>query len=250
PEALRELPGIGPYTAGAIASIAFGLPVPALDANIRRLYARLLNVEEPLGLPATEKLLRKAAQGHLPHIRTGDFNQALMELGALICKPKRPLCLNCPIQSLCKGFALGTQEQIPVRKQKPAIPHHIVTAAVIADGDRVLIAQRPQGGLLGGLWEFPGGKLEPADPGLPACLKREIREELDVDIQVGEPFGVYHHAYTHFRITLHAFICTLEPGQTLDEDARSSIRWVLTSQLDGFAMGKVDRQIARRLASL
>jgi len=243
--ALRELPGIGRYTAGAIASIAFGIPAPALDANIRRVLSRLLELREPVGSTEGEKKLWDAAEQLLSRERPGDHNQALMELGALLCKPKAPDCPRCPLRGECLAYAHGSQNELPVRKAKPAVPHYTVTAAVIRREGLVLIAQRPQGGLLGGLWEFPGGKLEPSDADLPACLRREIREELGVEISVGEFLGVYRHAYTHFRITLHAFACALLPGESVPES--ETLRWVIPEELPGFAMGKVDRLIARKL---
>lgn len=243
--ALRELPGIGRYTAGAIASIAFGIPAPALDANIRRVLSRLLELREPVGSTEGEKKLWDAAEQLLSRERPGDHNQALMELGALLCKPKAPDCPRCPLRGECLAYAHGSQNELPVRKAKPAVPHYTVTAAVIRREGLVLIAQRPQGGLLGGLWEFPGGKLEPSDADLPACLRREIREELGVEISVGEFLGVYRHAYTHFRITLHAFSCSLLPGESVSES--ETLRWVKPAELPGFAMGKVDRLIARKL---
>jgi len=242
---LRELPGVGSYIASAIASIAFQQPIPALDANCRRVYIRLLNLQMPLGTPDVEHTLWRYAQQLLPQERPGDFNQAVMELGERICKPKSPICERCPLQTTCLAFTQGTPSSLPKRQAKPPVPHYTVTAAVITQGEQVLIAQRPPNGLLGGLWEFPGGKLELQDANLEGCLKREIREELGLEIVVENDFGVYRHAYTHFRITLHAFLCTLLPGQSASN--LSHTRWVLPAQLDEFAMGKVDRQIARRL---
>jgi A/G-specific adenine glycosylase len=242
---LLRLPGVGSYIASAIASIAFQQPVPALDANCRRVYIRLLNLQTPLGTPALDHTLWDYAEQLLPQERPGDFNQAVMELGERICKPKAPLCKQCPLQNYCQAFAQGTQNSLPQRQAKPPVPHYTVTAAVITQSQHVLIAQRPPDGLLGGLWEFPGGKLEPEDRSLEDCLKREIQEELGLKIAVDNEFGVYRHAYTHFKITLHAFHCTLLPGQSTDNLCH--VRWVLPAQLDEFAMGKVDRQIARRL---
>jgi A/G-specific adenine glycosylase len=242
---LLRLPGVGSYIASAIASIAFQQPVPALDANCRRVYIRLLNLQTPLGTPALDHTLWDYAEQLLPQERPGDFNQAVMELGERICKPKAPLCKQCPLQNYCQAFAQGTQNSLPQHQTKPPVPHYTVTAAVITQSQHVLIAQRPPDGLLGGLWEFPGGKLEPEDRSLEDCLKREIREELELEIAVDNEFGVYRHAYTHFKITLHAFLCTLIPGQSTKN--LSHVRWVLPAQLDEFAMGKVDRQIARRL---
>ncbi len=244
---LRMLPGIGRYTAGAIASIAFGRDEPALDGNIRRVYARLFNLEVSLGTTEAESRLWLIAQEQLPQGRAGDFNQALMDLGASICTPQNPRCLLCPLSELCQARGLGLQQERPVRKQKPKVPHYTVTAAVISRDGRVLIAKRPAKGLLGGMWEFPGGKLQEDDADLQACLVREIREELAADIQVGAPFGVYRHAYTHFKITLHAFLCELLDGQQPQALQHASIHWIRLNALEDFPMGKVDRQIATRL---
>ncbi len=242
---LMQLPGVGRYTAGAIASIAFGQAEPALDANIRRVYSRLVALEAPLRSSASEAQLWAFAHETCPEERAGDFNQALMDLGASICLPNHPLCGQCPLQPACQAFQLGKQNSIPVVEKKPPVPHYIVTAAVIQQDGLVLIQRRPQKGLLAGLWEFPGGKLEGSDADLSACLHREILEEIGAAVVVGNAFGVYKHAYTHFRITLHAFLCQLEDGQEISET--DSLRWVEPFHLSEFAMGKVDRQIADQL---
>jgi A/G-specific adenine glycosylase len=242
---LRKLPGIGRYTAAAIASIAFGLDEPALDGNIRRVLSRVFNLSEPLGSRQGEVKLWGLAGEHLPPGEAGAYNQALMDLGATICTPKAPGCPHCPLEEICQARNLEIQDQRPVPKQKRKIPHHTVTAAVFVQGGRVMIAQRPQKGLLGGMWEFPGGKLEPGED-LQTCLRREICEELGVDIQVGELFGVYQHAYTHFRVTLHAFLCTLNGSQPQAKE-HEAVRWVSLMELDEFPMGKIDRQIASQL---
>ena len=243
--ALRSLPGIGRYTVGAIASMAFGQDEATLDANIRRVFARVFNVDQAADSAAGEDILWKLAEAHLPKGQAGDFNQALMDLGATVCLSKRPRCLICPLSGLCMAYQLGIQEQRPVLKPKAEVPHYIVSAAVIRRGGKVLLARRPSKGLLGGMWEFPGGKTE-QDETLEGCLVREIREELDASIQVGEPFGVYQHAYTHFRITLHAFFCHLIEGEPKPIEA-AELAWVSPGELQHYPMGKVDRQIARKL---
>jgi A/G-specific adenine glycosylase len=245
--ALKSLPGIGPYTAAAMASIAFGEDVAAVDGNIRRVIARLFDVSVPARSTQGEKQIQKLTQAYLPLGRAGDYNQALMDLGALICTPKKPDCTSCPIAVECSALQLGLQEERPVRMPRKKVPHLTVTAAIIRQDGLVLLAQRPPKGLLGGLWEFPGGTLEEDDPDLRACLQREIREELGVEIDVDEPFGQYEHAYTHFKITLHAFICRLTEGvlpQALDGQV---LAWAALPELPDYPMGKVDRQIARRL---
>jgi A/G-specific adenine glycosylase len=247
PHLLRKLPGVGRYTAAAIASIAFGRDEPTLDGNIRRVLARYFNVSEDARTTAGERILWGLAAENLPVGQAGEYNQALMDLGAAICTPKSPDCTHCPLEDTCQARALGIQEQRPVLLHKPAIPHHTVTAAVIRRDDRVLITCRPAHGLLGGLWEFPGGKQQEGED-LPTCLQREIREELGVEIEVGEELGVYQHAYTHFRVTLHAFHCTLLQGELRPIQA-ADMRWITLAELSQYPMGKIDRQISQTLVS-
>lgn len=243
---LEKLPGIGRYTAGAIASIAFGKDEPALDGNIRRVLARLYNVAVPARSLEGERLLWDLAERSLPPGRAGDFNQAIMDLGSSICTPRAPACLICPVVTFCQAFALSLQEERPVLEARQATPHYTVTAGVIARGDLVLIARRPSNGLLGGMWEFPGGKVEPGED-LAEGLKREIHEELGAYVSVGERIGVFKHAYTHFKVTLHAFYCRLVGNEPAALHA-SEIRWVMLPDLANFPMGKIDRSISRRLA--
>ena len=245
--ALRKLPGIGRYTVGAIASMAFGMDAATLDGNLRRVFARVFDVAEPADSLAGEKILWELAEKHLPKGHAGDYNQALMDLGATVCLPRNPTCSLCPLGRLCKAQAFGIQDQRPVLRPKAAVPHYIVTAAVIWRDEKILLAKRPSQGLLGGMWEFPGGKIEMGET-LEACLAREIHEELDSEIKVGEPFGVYQHAYTHFRITLHAFLCELTGGEPEPIEA-AELAWVIPANLDQYPMGKVDRQIAKKLAT-
>jgi A/G-specific adenine glycosylase len=244
-DGLAKLPGVGRYTAGAIASIAFGQDEPALDGNIRRVFSRVMDLQVPARSKDGESLLWQFAADHLPPGRAGDYNQALMDLGSAICTPRAPACLICPLANLCEANRLGVQEERPIKHPRPAVPHYLVTAAVIQRNGLVLIARRPEKGLLGGMWEFPGGKVEPGEE-LPAGLQREIQEELAVEIEVGEHFGIYEHAYTHFRVTLHAFLCRLLAGEPQAIEA-SDLRWITPAEMKDYPMGKIDRQIAKNL---
>ncbi len=244
-EALRRLPGVGRYTAAAIASMAFGKDEAALDGNIRRVLARVFDVQAPGRSPEGERILWGLARENLPPGRAGEYNQGLMDLGALICTPRDPACAICPLREICQARILGVQNERPVMEAKPPVPHYTVTAAVIWRDGRVLIAQRPQKGLLGGMWEFPGGKQQEGED-LPACLRREITEELGVEVAVGAPLGVYYHAYTHFRVTLHAFECSLVKGEPQAIEV-NDLRWALPAELTGYPMGKIDRLISRRI---
>ncbi len=246
---LRSLSGIGRYTAGAIASIAFGKDEPALDGNIRRVLSRIYNVTEPAASPAGQARLWELAGSLLPAGHAGDFNQALMDLGSAVCTPRRPLCSTCPVEEFCQARQLGLQEERPVTLPKAPIPHYTVTAAVLARDGMVLLGRRPQKGLLGGLWEFPGGKCLPDEP-LDVCLRREIEEELGIRVEVGGHLGLYRHAYTHYRVTLHAFACQPAPGEQRQPQPlhASELAWVTLADLERYPMGKIDRQISLRLA--
>jgi A/G-specific adenine glycosylase len=249
PAKLRKLPGIGEYTAGAIASMGYGAPAACLDGNIRRILARYYDIAEPVRTPETEKHLWQLAEENLDRERPGDHNEALMDLGSAVCLPENPQCLLCPLSEDCLARQHGTTAERPVMLKADPIPHYIVTAAVIPDesGNRFLLTKRPSKGLLGGLWEFPGGKQEPGES-LEECIKREIHEELDITIEVTGPFGIYKHAYTHFKVTLHAFLCRHIEGEpkllAADELGRFTI-----DELKDLPMGKIDRMIAQNLTA-
>jgi A/G-specific adenine glycosylase len=244
---LKTLPGIGPYTAGAIASIGFGENTPLIDGNVRRIFCRFFDIATPLQEKETETLLWQIAAELLPDHNPGDFNQALMELGALICIPKNPSCSSCPLQTACLAYKHQLQHDRPVRRSKKPPPHYQVAAGIIKKDHLVLLAKRPQKGLLGGLWEFPGGTQE-RDESLPDTLIREIHEELDLEIEVGEFVGTYSHAYTHYRVTLHAYIC--KPlTQEVKLNYHTQACWVSIEDLDGYPMGKLDRMIADQIKS-
>jgi len=243
---LENLPGIGRYTAGAVASIAYGQDEAVVDGNIKRVYARLFQINEPVNKPAGEKIIWSLAETHLPEGQAGDYNQALMDLGATICLPRQPQCEICPLQENCLAFKNELARELPNKKQKPASPHYTVTAAVLhKENNQVLIAQRPQDALLGSLWEFPGGKRKNGET-LKACLKREILEELQCKIKVGEKLGIYKHAYTHFKVTLHAYHCELV-SDSIHPQYHQAVRWVNISDLGEYPMGKIDRMISQQL---
>jgi A/G-specific adenine glycosylase len=244
---LRKLPGIGRYTLGAIASIAFGMDVSALDGNIKRVYARIFDIEEPVDSLAGEKLLWDLADKNLPKGHAGDYNQALMDLGATICVPKNPRCSICPVMKHCRARQNGTQNQRPVKTPKKDVPHYVHAAAVVIERRKVLLAQRPSKGLLGGMWEFPNGPVS-GDPAaeLPRALKSGYGLRLRVK-RVQAPrkkaaLGIVEHGYSHFSVTVHVFLCELDlmPEET-------NLKWVSLNSLQEYPMGKIDRQIAKMI---
>jgi A/G-specific adenine glycosylase len=203
---LRNLPGFGPYTTAAVLSLAYGKPLPVIDANVRRVLMRIL------GLRGTaEARVDKDLHAFIGTVFSknspGDFNQAMMELGALVCRSRNPQCLACPVREFCRAARDGTQEIIP-RPRKLRLEKIEAVVAVMEKDGRILIQKRPEGGLLAGLWEFPGGKVEPGES-LTAALRREVREELGVEIADIRRLTTVQHAYTRFQVTLHAFTCKI-----------------------------------------
>ena len=244
-KAWQHVPGVGQYTASAIASIAFGEAVPVLDGNTRRVLARLDDYAGDARSARGETHLLGIAARMMAARNPGAFNQALMELGATLCTPRAPQCARCPLRKACRANARGTQALRPARRAARRIPHLDVACGIMRRADRVLIAQRPAKALLGGLWEFPGGKRERGET-LATCLRRELREELGIRVRVGGVRGTREHAYSHFRVTLHVFECALTSGTPRAIQA-ADIRWARVRDLGRYPMGKLDRQVARSL---
>ena len=206
---LRRLPGFGPYTTSAVLSLAYGRPLAVVDANVRRVLMRLLGIHGRAE-PRVDRQLHAFLTEVFPASSPGDFNQGMMELGALVCRSRNPQCLSCPVRRFCRAAKEGTQETIPVPKKLKLDKIEVVVAVIEKDG-RVLLQERPAGGLLAGLWEFPGGKVEPGES-LTTALRREIREELGVEIGDIRRLTTVRHAYTRFEATLHAFRCRVSDG--------------------------------------
>ncbi len=248
---LVKLPGIGRYTAGAIASIAYDERAPVLDGNVIRVLSRVLDLAEDVTQSATRSRLWHLAGELVSAERPGDFNQALMELGQQICVPQNPRCLICPLAALCLARQRGTQLERPVRPPRQRTPHYDVVATIIWEAGvpsregRFLVTQRPLGGLLGGLWEFPGGKAEPGEA-LPDALRREIREELALDVTPGEFVLEVAHAFTHFRITVHAFHAAYTGGEPRHLGVADHA-WVTLNNLERYAFAVTNRKIIERL---
>lgn len=243
-EGLQALPGIGRYTAAAIASIAFGEAVAVLDGNVIRVLTRLIDLPEDIGQPQVKERLWALANDLLPANRPGDYNQALMDLGRMVCTPRRPDCPHCPVREFCLAAARGTQELRPVKKPKAPLPEVCAAAAVIRDETgRLLLVQRPEEGLLGGLWMLPGGRCEP-DESYADCLQRSLAQSLGVQIRVGQEMAATAQTLTHFRLRLRAFASEVIAGTP-----SGAIRWawVAPAELSNYSLGKADREIVERL---
>jgi len=238
---LRKLPGIGPYTAGAIASIAFDADEPVLDGNVTRVLCRVFRIAAPVKEIATQRILWRLARQLIPTGQAGLFNQALMDLGATICLPRKPLCEKCPWRTLCGAYAKDEQNRLPTKTPVKTLPHYDIAAGVVWKDGKILIGRRKPEGLLGGLWEFPGGKRKYHES-LQACAIREIREETGVDVAVIEPLITVKHAYSHFRITLHVFTCQWVTGRARPR-ACTDIKWVAPRQLDTYPFPRANQKV-------
>ncbi len=203
-ETLQTLPGIGRYTAGAVASIAFDRPEPVLDGNVKRVLTRLLGIREDIRRPAVVERLWQEAGALVQGPHPGDLNQALMELGATICTPRMPRCASCPVSRLCDARAEGDAESLPIKtRKKPAHKVEAVAALVLRRG-KALAVRRPSRGLLGGLWDLPGGDLAPGETPR-AGLTRALRERAGLEISRVSAMGTIEHAFTHRKLTLHVY---------------------------------------------
>jgi A/G-specific adenine glycosylase len=217
PEAVRALPGIGPYTAGAILSIAFGQRAPILDGNVIRVLSRLFALTAPPDEPAARRRLWALAgalvpegsghNGHNGHNDPGDFNQALMELGATVCLPRRPTCLVCPLRAACLGRRSGDPEQFPARRRERPVPEVQVVTLCLRKGGRVLLCRRPPVGLWGGLWEPPTAELAAGETAL--CGARRLLCQITPAAAEPVPLSPFVHVLTHRRMHFAPFLADL-----------------------------------------
>jgi A/G-specific adenine glycosylase len=240
---LLRLPGIGRYTAGAILSIAYNKEVPILDGNVRRVLSRLFAISENPLKGKTGNLLWQISETLIPHRRANAFNQALMDLGSMICTPREPQCVRCPLIDDCRGKASGDPEQYPSKIVKKRIPHIEALSAVIQRDGRIFVRQRPAKGLLGGLWEFPNWKIEDKRTGsLRLGLKDHIRKEMGMNVHVKEPIGTFQQTFSHFKLTLHVMRC-----EALDRKGKG--KWIPIKSLDHLAMSRIHRRIANAISN-
>jgi len=241
PEALRGLPGIGRYTAGAVASIAFDRPEPVLDGNVKRVLARLLGVrDDPRRAPVEAGLWATAArlaQGPRP----GDLNQALMELGARVCTPRAPRCPDCPLARRCRARRAGDPEAIPPPTRRRAVPAVEAACALVLRRGRALAVRRPAEGLWAGLWELPGGEIEAGEP--PARgLRRVLQERVGLEVEGLQPAGRVEHLLSHRRWRLHVYRAAAARGRVRRRGPPAH-RWVPLARL-----GEIPQAVLTRKA--
>jgi len=234
---LLSLPGVGRYTAGAILSIAFNQEVPILDGNVKRVLSRLFAIS---GHPKkTGGFLWPLSESLIPKGSANAFNQALMDLGSMICTPKNPNCLSCPLKTLCQGYLSGKPESYPLRSFKKPIPHRTSVSAVIQKDGKVLIHKRPPHGLLGGLWEFPNWGIEKKKD-LKEYLRQMVKRQIGLSVKCKEPLGSFKQTYSHFKLTLRVYHCQIVDGI-------GNGKWIPIKKLKLFPMSKITRRISEKL---
>jgi A/G-specific adenine glycosylase len=215
-EELLALPGIGRYTAGAVQSIAFGLPRAAVDGNVERVFCRFLDIDSPARDRKNQVLFGRAVREMMDGNPPGDVSQALMELGALVCLPRKPRCAVCPFAENCLARSRGTVPKRPVPRPRKATRAIQAAVAILTDGERIFLQKRPPEGLMANLWEFPGGKLEEGETPR-AALRRELFEELGIRVKGEKKVGTIRHAYTSFSVTLHVYLVRMNGGPSPPE---------------------------------
>lgn len=244
---IRALPGVGDYTAAALASFIHHQPYLAIDGNNFRVLSRILAVPGSFSNQADRKKLSKSALGLLDSERPGEVNRALMRLGVLVCLPKSPKCGICPVQIFCRAYQSGEVERFPSPRRRITAPHYQIAAGIVWKDGKILIAQRKPDGLLGGLWEFPGGKRKSKETLAEAC-RREVREETGVFVRVGARAQTIHHSYSHFSITLSVFHCFYKKGAPQALGCQK-VRWVRPKELERYPFPKANQRIVPSLAS-
>ena len=244
---LQALPGIGAYTAAAIASICFNEPIAVVDGNVTRVFTRFLGIARMSTSPRVRKEIVEFLSRCIPAAAPGDFNQAMMELGATVCRPRNPDCRACPLSRQCVALKTGRTAILPARPPARKIPQYEIAVGIVRKKNKVLIARRRSDQMLGGLWEFPGGKRRRGES-LAETVRREIREETGVRVRVGKRLCLVQHAYSHFRIRLHAFECAYRSG-TASARASDEVRWAPVDSLKKYPFPVANRRILDILSS-
>jgi A/G-specific adenine glycosylase len=237
----KKLPGAGEYITAAVLSQAFNAPFAVVDGNVTRVISRLFLIDLRINLSSSRIIFQEHADMLLDQQQPGAFNQAMMELGATICRPKNPQCGVCPINIFCNAFKTNQQNEYPVANKSKPIPEFHIAVGIIHRNGQFLITQRQINGLLGGMWEFPGGRVNQGESAAQVCI-RKIKEKINLNVEVDRFLTKINHAYTHFKIMLDAFDCRFQSG-TIFLNGPADYRWISASEIDSFPVHAAHHKI-------
>jgi A/G-specific adenine glycosylase len=246
PNALGELPGMGRYTRNAVLSQAFNMRLPIVETNSQRVLCRLFGQPGNPADSVTKKWLWNAADQLLPHNAVGDFNQALMELGALVCTPAKPRCSGCPLSNDCVAFGKGLQDAIPPAPRPPRIESVQEVAGVLVKGQRILLLKRPPTGRWANMWEFPHGPFD--NTSCERALETLLRERCGLKGEILQEIMLLKHSVTRFRISVTCFLVKWLSGR-FRSDYYQSAKWLLPRELQAYPVSVPQRRLAKMLLS-
>jgi len=237
---IRQLPGVGDYIAAAVLSIAFNQVYPVVDGNVKRVISRLYQIDAPVNKSSSYKCFYEIMKELIDSKKPGLFNQSMMELGALVCKIRQPSCTGCPLLNDCRSYQADTVTDYPKRERSRPTPEYRIAVGVVLKNGNLLITRRRSKGLLGGLWEFPGGKIKADEAPEAACI-RELKEEVNLTVNIASFLTRVKHAYTHFKINVDVFICNYLSG-TIKLNGPADYQWITLDEIDRFPFPKANHK--------
>ena len=246
--AIKQLPGVGDYIAAAVLSIAYNFPQPVVHGNVKRVFARLFLMDAEVNHPGSHPVFKNKAQAMMEKTMPAVYNQALMELGALLCKPTNPKCPECPLKTHCLAFKANKVGDFPRRKKTKPLPEYAEAVGVLVKKNKLLITRRQEKGLLGGLWEFPGGRIDiPETPEI-ACL-RHLKTKTNLTAEIDMFVTRIRHAYTHFKITMDVFACRYVSGR-VRLNGPLDFRWIGFNEINAYPFPKANHKFLPALGKV
>ncbi len=237
---IKKLPGVGDYIAAAVLSIAYNIPQPVVDGNVKRVFSRLFRIDVPVNDSKSHTVFKEKSHELMDLAMPATYNQALMELGALVCKPQNPHCPVCPLQSHCLAYKDDKIKEYPRRIKTKPIPKYAIAVGVVIKKGKVLITRRKDEGLLGGLWEFPGGRISPSESPETTCL-RNLKTTVNLTVGAGTFVTRIKHAYTHFKITVDVFTCRYKAGR-VKLNGPVDFRWIHLDEIEAYPLHKANHK--------
>lgn len=243
-QGIRNLPGIGEYTAGAILSISYGKKTPAIDGNVTRIFSRLFCIADDVNKASTKRTIYRLVKEHISNQRPGDFNQALMDLGSMVCVPKRPRCKECPLSNLCQAYALEAEATLPVKPSKQEPVPVTLAAAIVSRGKECLVCLRPAKGLLANMWEFPTVEIPDGQDAMNS-LHSFLQQGLGLEVEIGDKCSQFIHTFSHRRWDISFYTCRWLGGVKLPDQAK----WMPLSRFSELPWAGPHQKVSKVMAN-